>query len=112
MEDCIFCKIGKKEIPANILYEDEDVVAFYDIDPKAPVHFLVVPKTHYASIMEVPQGDYMGKIIAVIQKIVRDKGMDKQGFRIVVNTGNVGGQTVDHLHFHVLGGRNLGWPPG
>ncbi|MGI6168984.1 MAG: histidine triad nucleotide-binding protein [Christensenellales bacterium] len=109
--DCIFCRIINQEIPSAVLYEDEDVLAFEDVDAKAPTHFLVVPKLHYPSIMQA-SAESMGKIIFAVQTVAKQKGIDKDGFRIVVNTGKFGGQTVDHLHFHVLGGRHLGWPPG
>lgn len=112
--DCIFCKIANKEMSAEIAYEDEDVIAFYDINPQAPIHLLVVPKNHITSIMEIPQENdgLLNKIITVAQKLAKEKDLDTKGFRIVVNTGEDGGQTVPHLHFHILGGRSLSWPPG
>ncbi len=111
--DCLFCKIVAGEIPSKKLYEDEKVLAFYDIDPKAPVHFLVIPKEHIASARELtPENSgivaYIYEVIARLTKELNLSG----GYRIVNNCGEDGGQTVMHLHFHVLGGRSLAWPPG
>lgn len=113
MKDCLFCKIVNKEIPSEIIYEDEKVLAFNDINPQAPVHFLVIPKEHIKSLAEIEEGnkDLMGHIIYVASKLARDEGLD-QGYRLVNNCGSQGGQTVDHIHFHVLGKRNMQWPPG
>jgi histidine triad (HIT) family protein len=112
--ECVFCKIVKKEIPAAVVYEDEDVLAFKDINPQAPIHLLIIPKNHLSSIMEVDEnnGDIVKKIIKVAQSLARENNIDKKGFRLVVNTGDDGGQTVHHLHFHLLGGRFMTWPPG
>lgn len=112
--DCIFCKIINKEIPAKVAYEDEDVLAFHDINPQAPIHLLIIPKQHIASIMEINKEDdgLLNKVIMVAQKLAKQNNIDTKGFRIVVNTGDDGGQTVSHLHFHILGGRSLAWPPG
>ena len=114
MNDCIFCKIANGEIPTDKIYEDEKVVAFYDIDPQSPVHFLVVPKEHISSIKEIDESNVsiISHIFLVIKKIATDNGLDEKGYRIVNNCGEYGGQTVDHLHFHILGGRELLWPPG
>lgn len=114
MEDCLFCKIIAGEIPSNKVYEDELVYAFYDIDPKAPEHILIIPKKHIASILEVQDDDfsYVEAMIKAAQKISKEKGIDADGFRLVFNTGKNGGQTVHHLHMHLLGGRYLEWPPG
>lgn len=114
MEDCIFCKIAKGEIPAKKVYEDETVLAFHDIDGKAPVHVLVIPKKHIPNIISFGQedGDLQRHIFEVIQKVAQDMGVSQSGFRVVANTGVDGGQTVEHLHFHILGGRSLQWPPG
>lgn len=111
--DCIFCKIASGEIPSNKLYEDEKVVAFYDLDPQAPVHFLVIPKAHIKSADEINQtnAEVIAHIFTVISKVAKQLGLSK-GYRIVNNCGEDGGQTVSHLHFHVLGGRLLAWPPG
>lgn len=112
--DCLFCKIINKEIPSDIVYEDEDVLAFNDIDPKAPVHVLVIPKKHIASLNELTEADsaLVMKIMLVIQKIAQDKNIAQSGYRVVNNCGEQGGQTVGHLHFHLLGGREMLWPAG
>lgn len=114
MNDCIFCKIANGEIPTDKIYEDEKVVAFYDIDPQSPVHFLVIPKEHISSIKEIDESNVsiISHIFLVIKKIATDNGLDEKGYRIVNNCGEYGGQTVNHLHFHILGGRELLWPPG
>ncbi len=111
--DCIFCKIIAGEIPSNKLYEDEKVYAFYDIAPEAPVHFLVIPKEHIkcASDINESNSDIIAHIFTVISKLAKELSLD-DGYRIVNNCGQNGGQTVEHLHFHVLGGRLLAWPPG
>lgn len=108
---CIFCKIVSGEIPSKIVYEDGNVLAFNDIDPQAPVHIVVIPKKHFASILELNDSTILNAIFDSIRKIADEQKMEK-GFRIVCNTGSDGGQTVDHLHFHILAGRNLQWPPG
>jgi len=109
--DCVFCKIAKKEIPAQIIYEDEDVVAFKDVKPVAPVHVLIIPKLHIPSVNHVAMEDktLMGELILVAQKIARDQGVDKSGYRLVLNIGKDAGQTVDHLHLHLIGGHRLPW---
>jgi len=106
MKDCIFCKIVRGEIPANIVYESENILAFDDVNPMAPVHVVVVPKTHVETLMDVSDGMMEGMISAV-QEIARIKGIDKKGFRTVVNCNEDGGQVIFHLHVHVLGGRKL-----
>lgn len=113
MADCLFCKIASKEIPSIVLYEDELVLAFRDIDPKAPTHVLIIPKEHIdsAACLTEAQGPLLGRLFACAAQIARDEGLDK-GWRLVSNVGAQGGQTVEHLHFHLLGGRQLGWPPG
>ena len=110
MEDCIFCKIIKKEIPSNIVYEDDEIIAFRDINPLAPVHILVIPKKHISSLLELTEEDekLIGRIYTVINKIAKEEGIDEKGFRVVVNCGEDGGQEVKHLHFHILGGKKLG----
>ncbi|HHX23767.1 MAG: histidine triad nucleotide-binding protein [Tepidanaerobacteraceae bacterium] len=112
--DCIFCKIANHEIPAKIMHEDEDIISFQDANPQAPIHLLIVPKKHIPSIMEISDDDreLMNKIVKVAQKLAKSNNLDKKGFRLVVNIGNEGGQTVNHLHFHLLGGRFMTWPPG
>lgn len=111
--DCLFCKIIAGEIPSNKLYEDDTVLAFYDIDPQAPVHFLVVPKRHIASPAAITEDDaaLIGHIYAVIAKLASELSLDN-GYRVVANCGADGGQSVGHLHFHVLAKRSLAWPPG
>lgn len=111
--DCLFCKIAAGEIPSNKVYEDEKVLAFYDIDPKAPVHFLVIPKEHIGSAAEITaeNSDIVAHVYEVIAKLAKELKLEK-GFRVVTNCGEEGGQTVGHLHFHILAGRNCGWPPG
>lgn len=111
--DCIFCKIVKGEIPSKKIYEDEKVLAFYDVSPQAPVHFLVIPKEHFKNFRDVSLDklEIISHIFKVIQ-IISEKLKLDDGLRIVNNYGKDGGQTVDHLHFHVLAGRSLKWPPG
>ena len=108
MEDCIFCKIIKGEIPSNKVYEDDEILAFKDINPMAPVHILVIPKKHIESANEITEEDekVIGKIFTVIKKLAKDNNLD-HGYRIVNNCGEDGGQAVKHLHFHLLGGRKL-----
>lgn len=111
--DCLFCKIIEGEIPSKKIYEDEDVYAFHDISPQAPVHFLVIPKLHIPSCDGVtPENSYsIAKVYEAIAKIAKELGLEK-GYRVVANCGEHGQQTVGHLHFHVLAGRLLAWPPG
>lgn len=110
MEDCIFCKIVKKEIPSEIVYENDDVIAFKDINPEAPVHILVVPKKHIESLVKLENEDYeiIQKIYKAISEIVEKQNVKQTGFRIVTNCGKNAGQTVMHLHFHILAGKDLG----
>ena len=114
MQDCIFCKIIRGEIPSKKVFEDESVLAFYDIDAKAPVHVLIIPKKHIGSMLELGREDdaLIAHIFAVAGQLARELGISESGCRLVANTGKDGGQTVPHLHFHLLGGRSLGWPPG
>lgn len=114
MADCLFCKIAAGEIPSKKAYEDEQVQAFYDIDPQAPVHVLIIPKKHIESALALaPEDDAMlAHMFRVAQKLAKELGVAEKGFRLVFNTGAEGGQSVPHLHMHLLGGRNLGWPPG
>lgn len=113
-QDCIFCKIVNKELPAKLIYEDEHIVAFPDIKPAAPVHVLVVPKRHIPSLMGTccEDASLLGHIMTTIPKIAAQLGVDEDGFRTVVNTKDNGGQTVYHIHWHILGGRFMTWPPG
>jgi histidine triad (HIT) family protein len=110
----LFTRIVNREIPAKIVYEDDRVLAFEDIAPKAPTHVLVVPKKEIASLDALADDDgaLMGHLLLVIQRVARDLGVATSGYRVVVNTGADGGQSVDHIHFHLLAGRPLGWPPG
>ncbi len=111
--DCLFCKIANKEIPSELIYEDERVIAFKDLNPQAPLHYLIIPKTHIKSADDINEEnkDLIGHVIYVASKIAKEKGLDK-GYRIVNNCGEDGGQTVDHIHFHLLGKRKMMWPPG
>jgi histidine triad (HIT) family protein len=113
-DNCLFCKIAKKQIPATLLYEDEDVVAFPDIAPQAPVHFLVIPKQHISHLMELtPEHDALvGKMLRIGQQLAKEQGLENDGARFVMNCKEGAGQTVFHIHLHVLGGRALQWPPG
>jgi len=115
MTDCLFCKIVKNEIPAQKVMENEHFLAFNDINPQAPVHILVIPKRHRDSLAGFDGHEdlkMIGELFQGITRIAREKGLDTRGFRVVANTGNEGGQTVGHLHFHLLGGRYMNWPPG
>lgn len=114
MEDCLFCKIAKGEIPSKKVYEDDKVYAFYDINPEAPTHFLVIPKEHIGSANDLNDNniDIVSHIFKVINKLVVELNISDTGYRIINNCGEDGGQTVKHLHFHVIGGRSLKWPPG
>ena len=113
MENCLFCKIAAGQIPSNKLYEDDTLLAFYDIEPQAPVHFLVIPKQHVDSAACLTENDaaLVGHIFAVIAKIAADLNLEN-GYRVVNNVGEDGGQSVKHMHFHVLAKRSLAWPPG
>ena len=120
MSNCIFCKIINGEIPCKKLYEDDEMLAFADINPVAPVHFLVIPKKHIPSLLELETGDagLAGRLLHKAQDLAKEpgpggtEGCGKNGARFVINSGRDAGQTVGHLHIHVLGGRSLGWPPG
>ncbi len=114
MEDCIFCKIINKEIPASVVYEDERMIAFDDINPQAPVHVLLIPKEHYPSLNEIPEDkkDMLSHLLLKAREIAREKEIGERGYRIVLNTARESGQDVLHIHFHLLGGRQMNWPPG
>ena len=114
MRDCIFCKIVGGEIPSRKIYEDEDLLAFHDVSPQAPVHFLVIPKRHIANLMELAPEDsvLVGRLVFKAQGLAQDLGCVEKGARFVFNCKSYGGQTVDHVHLHVLGGRAFSWPPG
>jgi histidine triad (HIT) family protein len=114
VSDCLFCRIIGGNIPAKVVDQDEYTLAFDDINPQAPVHTLVIPKRHVSSVhdLEEPDQALLGRLLLMCNKVAKMKGLSEPGFRLVVNTGRDGGQTVSHVHFHVLGGRHLGWPPG
>jgi histidine triad (HIT) family protein len=112
--NCLFCRISRGEVPAEIVHEDDLVVAFRDINPKAPTHILIIPREHVASAAELTDqdGPMLGRLFATAAKLARDAGIADRGFRLVTNSGAGAGQSVDHLHFHLLGGRSMSWPPG
>jgi histidine triad (HIT) family protein len=111
---CIFCRIIAGEVPAKVLHEDEWVSAFHDTNPQAPVHALIIPKTHIAGMAEAggEHGALLGHLLLVARRLAVELGVSESGFRLVINTHADAGQSVDHLHVHLLGGRRLGWPPG
>jgi histidine triad (HIT) family protein len=113
-DGCLFCRIARKEIPARIVFENERLLAFDDIQPRAPVHVLIIPKEHFASLEDAPDGSeaLLGEVLLRARAIAREKGVGETGYRIVLNTGRDSGQEVFHIHFHVLGGRPFHWPPG
>jgi histidine triad (HIT) family protein len=114
MEGCLFCKIVKKEIPSGIVFENDKLLAFEDINPQAPTHILIIPKEHFASLKEIPEEkkDLLAELLVAARQIAKEKGLSEQGYRIVLNTGKESGQAVFHIHFHLLGGRQMTWPPG
>ncbi|WP_447974178.1 histidine triad nucleotide-binding protein [Nitrospira sp. Kam-Ns4a] len=114
MSDCIFCKIAERQIPAKIVHEDDSCLAFDDINPQAPVHALIIPKRHAASLAELTEADtgLLGHLLLTGSRVAKQKGIAEGGYRLVINTGRNGGQTVFHLHVHLLGGRHMTWPPG
>jgi histidine triad (HIT) family protein len=114
MSDCLFCKIVAKTIPAKVVHEDDQTLAFDDIHPQSPMHTLVIPKRHVASVQDLGEADQalLARLLLTCTKVAKDKGVADSGFRLVANTGRDGGQTVFHLHFHVMGGRHMSWPPG
>ena len=114
MSDCLFCSIAAGDIPATRVHEDDDVVAFRDINPQAPVHILVIPREHIASAADLTpaQDPLWGRLLHVAQSLAETEEIDQDGYRIVTNIGANGGQTVNHLHLHLLGGRAMTWPPG
>jgi len=113
-EKCIFCAILKKEIPCEMVYEDDKVIGFKDISPVAPVHVVIIPRQHIDNLNCLEQNgvEIIGHLFIVAKKIAKDLGIAEHGYRIVTNCGEQGGQSVEHLHFHLLGGRMLAWPPG
>ena len=114
MSECLFCKIVEKKIPAKLVHEDEHTLAFDDINPQAPIHTLVIPKRHVDSIQNLGEADQalLARLLLTCTKVAKDKGLADSGYRLVANTGRDGGQTVFHLHMHVMGGRHMAWPPG
>ena len=113
-DDCLFCKILAGDIPADIIFESDDVIAFRDINPHAPSHALIIPRRHVATINDLEDGDeaLVGILFLAAKKIAADEGIADAGYRVVMNCNEAAGQTVFHLHLHILGGRRLGWPPG
>ncbi len=111
-DHCVFCKITRGEIPSNKVYEDDQVLAFYDIHPAAPTHVLIVPKAHIETIEDIPSGDHLVSILTERAILVAKQLNLREGYRLVINNGDNGGQTVYHLHLHLLGGRFMTWPPG
>lgn len=112
MSDCLFCKIVKGDIPADIVGQSDHCIAFRDIAPQAPVHVLVVPKKHYRSMSDMPDGSVLGAMGMLGRQVAKELGIAERGYRAVINTGDEGGQTVHHIHMHILGGRTMTWPPG
>jgi histidine triad (HIT) family protein len=112
VEPCIFCRIARGEIPAQMLANNKDIVAFRDANPQAPVHILIVPKKHIASLDDTADSYLLGQMVSLASAIARQEKIAKSGYRVVINTGKDGGQSVDHLHLHLLGGRHMTWPPG
>jgi len=111
--DCIFCGIVEGSVPSDKVYEDDSVLAFRDINPAAPVHVLIIPKKHVPSLLDAEEEpELMGKVIAAASKVAKELGLAENGFRLVNNCGKHGLQTVYHIHFHLIGGRQLSWPPG
>jgi histidine triad (HIT) family protein len=113
-ETCLFCRIAKGEIPAKFAYQDEEFVALHDTDPKAPTHMLVVPRRHIRSVSALEESDagLAGRMLLIGKRVAAEAGIDGSGYRLVLNTGANAGQSVDHIHLHVLGGRHMVWPPG
>ena len=111
-DNCLFCRIASGEIPSKKVAETTEAMAFRDIDPKAPTHILVIPRTHVGSLAEASDPAMLGDLLSFAASVARSEKLDGTGYRVVINTGRDGGQTVDHLHLHVLGGRHMTWPPG
>ena len=114
MEDCLFCRIVRGEVEAEVVAERPRAVAFPDINPQAPVHVLIVPREHVPQVkdLDLSDSEMLADIFAVINDVAASKGLERAGYRVVCNIGKAAGQEVDHLHFHMLGGRSMGWPPG
>jgi histidine triad (HIT) family protein len=111
-DSCIFCKIARGEIPAQMVANNKELVAFRDLNPQAPVHILIVPRKHIASLDDTADSYLLGQMVSLASAIARQEKIAKSGYRTVINTGKDGGQSVDHLHLHLLGGRAMTWPPG
>ncbi len=113
-DNCLFCKIARGAIPANIIYQDDHIMAFHDINPQAPVHILIIPKKHIPTLLEVGMEDreLLSDLFMTANKLAREHGLDDKGFRTVFNCKESAGQAVFHIHLHLMGGRNFGWPPG
>jgi histidine triad (HIT) family protein len=111
-DDCLFCRIVRKEIPAKLVFESNDCIAFRDINPQAPVHVLVVPREHIVSLNDATDAAAIGRLALAAATVAKSEGIAESGYRVVFNTNKDGGQSVFHLHLHLLGGRALGWPPG
>lgn len=113
-QDCLFCKIAAKKIPSRIVYEDDDLLAFEDINPQAPVHVLVIPRKHISTALDITDDDHIliGRLFQCASKIAADRGISERGFRLIMNCNSEAGQTVFHIHLHLLGGRLMHWPPG
>mgnify|MGYP003319580899 FL=1 len=114
MNECLFCNMVSGAIPCDKVYENEYVLAFRDIDPKAPTHILIIPKKHITTLNEINENDQdlLGELLLTAKKIAKDEGIDTSGYRTVINCNSDGGQTVFHIHMHLLGGRQMAWPPG
>ena len=112
--NCLFCRIARGEVPADIVHDDDLVLAFKDINPKAPTHLLLIPRRHVDSAADLAESDaeMLGRMFSVAANLARETGIAERGFRLVSNSGPAAGQSVDHLHFHLLGGRSMAWPPG
>ena len=114
MSDCLFCKIANGKTDTKLVYENDNLAAFTDINPKAPVHILIIPKKHISSLAETQSADFnlIGNLLQVAQKLAVQEKIDRSGYRVVLNNGKAAGQAVEHIHFHLLGGRDFTWPPG
>jgi histidine triad (HIT) family protein len=111
-DDCIFCRIGSGEIPVQSAYEDEEFIAFNDLQKQAPVHVLLIPRKHYATLLDVTDSGLLGRAMVAVNETARRLRLEEEGFRVVINCKEDGGQTIYHLHIHIMGGRFLSWPPG
>ena len=111
---CVFCRIIRKEIPSRIIFNEDEIISFEDLNPQAPIHVLVIPKRHITSLSEIKEQDVnlVGQLFWVAHRIAKERGLSADGYRALINTGPAGGQTVDHIHVHLLGGRQMTWPPG